>query len=121
MSGLVTLDKMNELMRVEFGAGSSVDDWKIALEEVKRIYDEKGICRVLVDVRKQEQLAGTMTLFEFGVNLPRSLKYAVLVELHIGEHRFIENVAVNRGINVKMFDTEENATDWLKQWSNKNK
>lgn len=115
----VKIDTKNQLMRVQFGSDSTVENWKSALVQVEHLSEETGLCRLLVDVRKQTGLAGTMTLFDFGVHLPHSIAFAVLCELHLEDHRFIENVARNRGIIVKDFDSEQNAIEWLKNWPNK--
>lgn len=115
----VKIDTVNQLLHVQFFSDSTVNNWKKALVEVERLSEETGFCRVLVDVRKQKDLADTMTLFNFGTHLPRSIKFAVLCELNIEDHRFIESVAINRGINVKDFDSEKNAIEWLKRWPNK--
>jgi hypothetical protein len=119
MPGAVTLDSENRLIRVQFGSDSKVDNWKSALVEVRQLSEETGICRVLVDVREQTDLASTMDLFDFATSLPRSIAFAVLCELHHEDHHFIETVAKNRGILVQDFDSEEKAIEWLMNWPNK--
>ena len=113
--GEPVLDNKNRLMRVYFGPDSTVADWKKSLKEVIRLSEETGIHCVLVDVRKQESLAGTVELFNFGSGLPTHLTFAVLCDLHLDEHRFIENVATNRGITVRDFGSEQAAIDWLRE------
>lgn len=119
MSGQVELDTENRLMRVRYGSDSEVIDWKKSLNEVMRLSEETGIHRVLVDVREQKKLATTTELFNFGSHLPRHIAFAVLCELHLEEHRFIENVATNRGMTVKDFDSEQAAIAWLREWPNR--
>ena len=119
MPGEIKIDTENQLIRVYFGSESTVDSWKKALVQVERLSEETGVFRVIVDVRKQTNLSNTMTLFEFGTHLPRSMAFAVLCELHIKNHQFIENVATNRGITVKDFDTEQEAIEWIKIWPNR--
>mgnify|MGYP003565963958 CR=1 FL=1 len=119
MAKEIEIDTELQLMRVMFGSDATVGNWKGALVQVERLSEETGFCRVLVDVRKQTDFASTMTLFDFGTNLPRSIAFAVLCDLHLEEHRFIENVATNRGIAVKNFDSEQAAIGWLKSWPNK--
>ena len=115
----VKLNTEKQLMRLQFGSDSTVENWKSALVQVERLSEETGICRVLVDVRKQTNLAGIGILFDFATRLPRSIAFAVLCEIHLDVHHFIENVATNRGITVKDFDSEQNAIEWLKNWPNK--
>jgi hypothetical protein len=114
----IKIDKKNRLLRVQFESDSTVENWKTALVKVKRLSEEMGYRRVLVDVRKQTDLPDTLTLFDFGAGLPNSIAFAVLCELHLEDHRFIENVAINRGLAVKDFDSEQNAVEWLKKWPN---
>lgn len=114
--GRVELDTENRLMRVRYGPEANIADWKQSLNEVLRLSEETGINRVLVDVREQKQLANTSELFNFGSQLPRHIAFAVLCELHLEEHRFIENVATNRGMTVKDFDSEPSALAWLREW-----
>jgi hypothetical protein len=115
----VKIDPGNQIMRVQFGSDSTVENWKRALVQVERLSKETGICRLLVDVRKQTDLASIMRLFNFASHLPRSIAFAILCELHLENHRFIENVATNRGIAVKDFHSERSAIEWLKNWPNK--
>lgn len=118
MQGEARLDTEKELIRVEFGSGSTVEDWKIALVQVERLSEETGVCRVLVDVRQQTIMENTFTLFDFGAHLPRSIAFAVLCEIQLENHHFIEDVAANRGIAVRDFDSEQNAIEWLESWPN---
>ena len=119
MSGEIGIDSKNQLIRVEFGSESTVGDWKKALEQVQAQADKTGICRILVDVRKQTNLADSGQLFDFAANLPRSLAFAVVCEINLEDHRFIETVATNRSILVKDFKAEPDAIEWLKEWPNK--
>ena len=119
MPGEVRLDAKEQLLRVQFVSDSTVDDWKSALVQVERLSKETGICRVLVDVRKQTDLASTFELFGFGSQLPGTIAFAVLCEIHLDNHRFIETVATNRGVKVRDFDSEQAAIAWLKHWPNK--
>ena len=116
--GEVEIDDDKQLMYVRYGPDSQVHDWKKSLKEVLQISEETGIYRVLVDVRKQEKLANTLDLYDFGAGLPKHIAFAVLCELHLADHRFIENVAMNRGIQVKDFNMEEDAISWLLEWPN---
>jgi hypothetical protein len=115
----VRLDSEEQLIRVQFCSYSTVEDWKSSLVLVRRLSEETGIRRVLIDVREQTNLADTMELFHFATNLPKSIAFAVLCEIYIEDHRFIENVAKSRSIAVKDFSSEQDAIEWLKNWPNK--
>jgi len=118
MPNEVRLDAEEQLLRVRFGSDSTVDDWKSALGQVERLSEESGICRVLVDVRSQTDLASASERYDFGCQLPHSLAFAVLCEKHPDDHHFIETVAAYRGARVKNFGSEQDAIKWLKRWPN---
>ena len=115
----VKIDKEKQLIRVQFDSNSTVEDWKKALVKVERLSKETGICRVLIDVRRQITTATTTTLFDFGARLPHSIAFAVLCDLLNENHRFIETVAKNRGIRVQDFNSEKKAIEWLEKRPNK--
>ena len=112
--GKVVVEDARGLLRVAFGPDSTIDDWKVSLAEVLRLADQTGFQRVLVDVRAQESVASTFKQFEFAAQLPQKIAFAVLCDLHLEAHRFIETVAVNRGAPVKLFfDDQTAALQWL--------
>lgn len=118
MLDAVRLDTEKKLLRVQFTSDSTVENWKSALEQVERLSEDTGICRVLVDVRKQEDLASASERYDFGSHLPHSIAFAVLCEIHLDDHRFIEIVATKRGARVKDFKSEQDAIEWLEKWPN---
>jgi hypothetical protein len=115
----VRLDAENQLLRVEFTSDSTVENWKSALGQVERLSEETGICRVLIDVRRQTDLGSTSERYDFASGLPNSLAFAVLRELHFDDHRFIETVATHKGASVRHFESAQDAIEWLTQWPNK--
>ncbi len=82
----------------------------------------RGISRVLIDLRGMGGGLDTLETYEVaGHELPRQpnvrrfLRSAILDQPgNIERIRFFETVAVNRGLNVKIFDNEEQAVRWLK-------
>ena len=120
MPEAVALDREKQLMRVRFDPNATVDDWKSTLVLVRQLSEETGIRRVLIDVRDQTELANTTTLYEFARQLPKSISFAVVCDIHLENHRFIETVATNRGLRVKDFITEPDAIEWLMMWPNTN-
>jgi hypothetical protein len=119
MPGDVRLDDEKRLIRVQFYQDSTIEDWRRALLEVQRLSNETGILRVLVDVRQQVNLSSTMDLHDFACHLPPTTSFAVLCELHVNHHRFIESVAYNHGKRVRDFSSEHDAIAWLMKWPNK--
>ena len=54
---------------------------------------------------------------QYGVKMIRVLSKKALVvrEDQMFPDNFVENVAVNRGVNLKLFTNVEEAIDWLKE------
>ncbi len=84
---------------------------------------EKKVSKVLIDVRGLEGRLGTMEAY----NIPdqyfprirdRSvITHTALVDLKEFKHSygFFENVAVNRGFNLRIFSDPAEAAEWLKR------
>ena len=87
-----------------------------SLEEVGRVSEETGIERLLVDAGEIDSMPSTIDVFELTSGFPRSLGMAVLVPDRsdlIEKLRFGENVGVNRGVPVRLFDSLREAVEWL--------
>ncbi len=74
--------------------------------------------RLLVDTVGLSQLQSIISDFEFTTEhqteLPTGTRHAVVVNPKHTEHmQFVENVAQNRSINLKIFTERNEAIDWL--------
>ena len=116
----VWLDTERTLLRVLFASNATIEDWKRALEQVEYLAEETGIRCVLFDVRTQTDIASASERYDFASHLPCTIAFAVLCELYLAEHRFIEVVASGRGAVVKNFNSEQDAIQWLESWSSQN-
>lgn len=114
MTQEVKLDSNKRLLYVAFDRNSTVDSWKASLGELVRLSAESGITRAILDARRQESLASTTELYRFASNLPRHMAFAFLYDRNLAEYQFLETVAVNRGLSVKSFVSEQEASDWLR-------
>lgn len=91
--------------------------------EIERItanlHGELGCFRFLVDMTNAHIVSGTMDTFASS-NPPRELT-AILRKVRVAalyvelteDHRFLENVAVNRGLMLHVFDGRDEAIRWL--------
>ena len=113
MQGRITVDPGQRFLRFQFAQGATVRDWIEAQAIFLRLSEESGIRRALVDVRRQMTAGPQLELFEFGRNIPSDMAFAVLSDLHHGDHEFVETVALNRGKCVRLFGSEEQAIEWL--------
>jgi|SRR5688572_4969848 hypothetical protein len=113
MHASITVDEQRRFLRFQFDPSATLFDWKEAQAAFLRLSKETGIHRALVDVRNQTASGPPLDLFEFGHNLPTGAAFAVLSGPHRGDHEFVETVALNRGKNVRLFGSEEEAIEWL--------
>jgi hypothetical protein len=111
----IGIDEVRRLIRIEFDPKAGVQDWRSSQPAVVRLAKDKGIRRVLVDVREQESVNSlVLEMFNFAVAIPTNLAIAVLSEPHRSDHLFVETVAINRAKSVKLFfGPEEEAIGWL--------
>jgi hypothetical protein len=88
-------------------------------EEVSEIIRERGIKKVLVDACDLTSLPSTFPLFLFGKSfadediLRTMMMAAVTSEKTTKDVAFIETVARNRGVEMRIFDSTDAAIDWL--------
>ena len=89
-------------------------------EKVKEIAEETGLNKLLIDARQRTALPGITALYLFVGSIAadpllRRLKCAlVFSEETTEESVFLEDAANNRGIRFKLFQTKEEAFNWLK-------
>ncbi len=101
---------------------ADIGELTAAREQVINDLQHQGCARLLVDVRHVEHELGMQDHFEFTAAnaslLPVGLHVAVVVRPdfpHIA--RFIENVAVNRGVMLSVFEEPRDAEHWLQNVS----
>jgi len=103
------------MIRVDSFGETSIDDWNNSMKQVLRINKDTGCSLVLVDARKQNVSPDTMDLYDFGSELPRAFKFAVVIsDKTIDDHFFLETVGKNRGKPIQLFRNIEEAVSWLK-------
>ena len=114
MHGAVTIDAERRFLRFQFDQHATVTDWVEARKIFFQLFEETGIRRALVDVRKQQVAGPTFELFEFANDIPSGMVFAVLGDPHSDDHKFVEIAALNRGKNVRLFfGSEDEAIEWL--------
>jgi hypothetical protein len=89
------------------------------MTELLALITTTGIRRVLIDGREQHTPLGTMEISalweEMAPRFPRDAKFAVVVGWQFAGPPFIENVAINRGVNIRYFTEYDDAVAWLKE------
>jgi hypothetical protein len=110
-SGICTLSVTGDFVRPEDAL------------EVERLtanlHDELGCRRFLIDMTKARIFSSTMSTFTAS-NPPEELRVILrkvrVAALYTGlseDHRFLETVAVNRGLTLRVFDERDEAIRWL--------
>ena len=94
---------------------SELENSKIDANE---ILSRNGWHRVLVDVTTARAYPATVDYFDFASGLtqdaPGNIRLALVVKEERKEiGRFFENVAVNRGLDVRCFTDREDGLNWL--------
>ncbi len=92
----------------------------MALQQLARdIGDERDSQRFLFDMTQTEIIGGTIDIFQTGT-VPVDSDYsqigqriALLFTGDLADHKFLENVAVNRGYQLRIFDQMDKALEWL--------
>jgi hypothetical protein len=87
-----------------------------------KISKKENILKILVDLREASLDLNTSQLFELNRShhflFPVGTKHAVIISDKTGkpgDERFVENVAVNRGVMLKTFMDTDKAMEWLKE------
>ena len=85
---------------------------------IRQSVAENGVLRVLVDVRGTANKLSTIEYFSVteryvAEGFPRPRAALVCRPDQFGDVSFIESVAVNRGLPLKVFISEEEALQWL--------
>ena len=114
-------DDLSALQLTHHGA-ADIAELTAAREKVINDLQRDGCGRLLVDVSHVEHELGMLDHFEFtSANaslLPVGLRVAVLVRPDFRTiAQFIENVALNRGVVLNVFEEAQAAETWLKTMS----
>ena len=83
---------------------------------------EQTSSKALLDCRNMTgeiQIFSSFTVAEYGVKMAGIISKTALIgrEDQMLHSNFVENVAINRGVNLKIFTDADEAIDWLKEQS----
>lgn len=110
------VDEAIDVIKVRSYGVVSKKDIAVSMEKTRQIMEEKGINKVLVNTLDQEKMPGTYDVFQLFSTLPRDLRAALIVQENqttAESQKFAETVCLNRGIQVKIFQSEDEALFWL--------
>jgi hypothetical protein len=112
----VRINEDLDLIEIQSYCDVSIEDIAESLARVRRICADTGRSRVLVDTTDQTSLPNTTDLFELFSTHPLDFRVAILMEkptATAGDLAFIETVARNRNVTMKLFRTRDEALAWL--------
>ena len=117
-------DEENEIFIIRVKGEHRRPDDAITIQKfVRNIYNEKGYCRFLIDMRQAKIIGGESDTFSIGtipVDTDKKMKNAphkvalVYSSTNVDEI-LMENVAVHRGYNLKVFTKIDKAIEWIKK------
>lgn len=116
-------DEVNEIIIIRVkGEYHRPEDSLTIQKFVRKFYNKRGCCRFLIDMRQTQIIGETMDVFVTGsvpvdtdLRMKMTPHKVALVYSSINiEQRFLEEVAVNRGYNIKVFEKIDKAIEWLK-------
>ena len=119
MKYLIKREEKDDTFLVFTKGSIHVDDTSSMVKDIVENLKDTGYKKVLIDFsnsRVRDSYFSTYSFMSKGIadlNLPKTVKFAVLYE-HDGEqHQFSENVAVNRGWSIRYFRKLPEAEYWL--------
>lgn len=86
---------------------------------IARVCRDERYRRLLVDVRQRTDKPGTMECFDSGQEIVKAFAYSGIHIAIVGVVEwsellsFLENVATNRGVTLRVFTEVERAKQWL--------
>ena len=117
MPDQLTINEELGIIEVYSSGEITVEEAEQTVKKSLRIFKERNIDKVLVDATSLTKLPGTVEIFQFLSSSPPELTQALVISKDSFSEdllSFGENVAVNRGKNVKLFFDREEALSWLK-------
>lgn len=110
------IDEARGLIIIDSSGKVSVPQIRASIKAVEAVYTEKGINKALVDARNQDQPPSITELYEIASNMPRGIRIALLTTGGTTTEdglRFLETVAKNTGLEVRVFLEQDEALRWL--------
>jgi hypothetical protein len=117
-------DEVNKICIIRVKGELHRPDDSLAIQKFVRDYHKKKGCnQFLIDMRQAKVIGGTEDTFSIGtipVDIDKKMKttphkVALVYSSTNVDEIFLENVAVNRGYNLKVFTKIDKAIEWFKK------
>jgi hypothetical protein len=96
----------------------SLDSAKTSFQEILRVAREENVDKILVDARGITTEIPAMARYDFAVHMSEQRLAGIKIALvgrsdAVWPDHFLENVALNRNVNTRVFIKVKEALDWL--------
>ena len=100
------------------GENRRPDDSKVLQKVANDIRSKSGCTRFLYDMQQANIIGSTMDTFFTGIEpfkkqFERDFRIALVYSGSMDDHKFMEDVVVNRGYTLRVFSDIEEATSWI--------
>jgi len=121
MSYNLTIEKKEDVLWVTSTGNRSLQTVLAMSKDILAACVEKKVKKVLIDVRALEGRLSTVDAYEIPdkhfpkMRDPNVITHCVIIDLKEFEHRykFFEDVAVNRGFDLRIFSNTGEGLEWL--------
>ena len=89
-----------------------------AIQDTANLAKQRGLTRILADLHELAAPSTEFTRFQVGQQAVKYFGFHLKVAVVYTEeftNKFAENIAVNRGVNLRIFFNLDEAVSWLKQ------
>ncbi|MBN2317109.1 MAG: hypothetical protein JXM79_24500 [Sedimentisphaerales bacterium] len=122
MTYRIRFQKDNNCVFLVYSGEVHIDEARLARKELREVLAAHLCNRILVDETRAEKKISVIDQHQFtteyGSEFSSDVHIAVIVrQEQISEARFVENVAFNRGIHLKIFPNQKDAINWLSGFS----
>ncbi len=118
MPDIIELNPEKRIIEIRSYGTVEGGDIENTIKLITKINEQSGVDKVLVDTTEQESMPSTFREFSIFSELPRIFRIALLANQDqptAEDIRFVETVARNRGIQMKIFNTRKEALEWLEE------
>lgn len=113
----IRVDYSLNILAVKSAAVVKIEDVYETIAKLNELIEKTGMNKALLDLRGVVSVPPMIEMFEITTKIPKNLWVAAVVEASDAveeEFKFAETVAKNRGISLRLFRTENEALEWLK-------
>ncbi|MFO0957660.1 MAG: hypothetical protein U0800_09380 [Isosphaeraceae bacterium] len=116
MPEMLRVNERDRIIEVDSHGVVTGEENRRAVAELLELITQTGFHKVLADTRGQQVVPSLAHLYHFGASFPVGVKIALIVasgQPTAADVAFLDDVAYNRGTNIRLFPTREDALAWL--------